>query len=191
MLKKLMIIIAALVLVLSLTTMSSAQEWAEIIYGGYVHVTLYVPSPPSVFVLADTGIWVFNPNPTPITCNISHLIDKYGNILLLNAPLLDGGQPITSIPRGGNGWTTLGQLLTLVAPPLEPPLGTNKLLFRVSCTGQAARVPVVQVKEVIYITEQEVSGDSPGSNPILNPVNIRTWAETSLGGPTGTGKYKP
>ena len=182
--KKIISLILSLALILGLAAISSAQEWAEIIYGGYVTVTGAAPG--SIIVLADTGIWVFNPNPTPITCNISHLIDKYGNIILTNAQLLDGGQPITSIPRGGNGWTTLGQLLAPLGQ--EVPLGTNKLLFRIACTGQAARVPVVQVKEVIYTTEQEIL---PGYNPILNPSVIRTWAETSLGGPTGTGKYKP
>ncbi len=182
--KKIIFLVAALAVVLIFASISPAQEWAEIIYGGYITVTGAAPG--SIIVLADTGIWVFNPNPTPITCNISHLIDKYGNIILGNAQLLDGGQPITSIPRGGNGWTTLGQLLA--TPGVEVPLGTNKLLFRIACTGQAARVPVVQVKEVIYTADQEIM---PGYNPILNPNGIRTWAETSLGGPTGTGKYKP
>jgi hypothetical protein len=186
--KKTLIVIAALVFVFGLATVSSAL-WAEIIYGGYVTVTSFDP----VTVSADTGIWVFNPNANPITCNISHLIDKYGNIILTNAPLLDGGKHIMSIPRGGNGWTTLGQLLA--TPGIEPQVGTgtNKLLFRVVCTGQAVRAPVVQVKEVIY-TEPQVIEPEPVTepwNPIYIPTLIREWAETSLGGPWGTGKFLP
>jgi hypothetical protein len=186
---KIISLILSLALILGLAAVSSAQEWAEIIYGGYVTVTTTTPA--GIMVLADTGIWVFNPNTFPIMCNISHLIDKYGNITLGNAPLLDGGQPISSIPRGGNGWITLGQLLAWIPAP-GPELGTNKYTFRIACTGNTARVPVVQVKEVIYYTEQEILhevGVIP--NPILDPTKIRTWAETSLGGPTGTGKYKP
>jgi hypothetical protein len=187
--KKIISCVAALVFVLGLAAVSFAADWAEIIYGGYVTVTL--PNP--VNVLADTGIWVFNPNINPITCNISHVIDKHGNIILTNAPLLDGGKPITSIPHGGHGWTTLGQLLTLPGIEIEDLVGTNKLLFRVVCTGQAGRAPVVQVKEVIY-TEPQVIEPEPGTepwNPIYIPTLIREWAETSLGGPWGTGKFLP
>ncbi len=187
--KKTIFLVAALAVVLVFATVSPAQEWAEIIFGGYVTVTGVTPE--GIMVLADTGIWVFNPNPTPITCNISHLIDKYGNILRVNCPLLDGGHPILSIPRGGNGWTTLGQLFTTLPDPWPQVGGTNKYTFRIACTGQADRVPVVQVKEVIYNTEQEIRGYQPISNPIANIENIRTWSETSLGGSVGTGKYKP
>lgn len=183
--KKIISLILSLVFVLGLAAVSFAQDWAEIIYGGYVSVTVSAP----VTVLADTGIWVFNPNLSPITCRISHVIDKYGNVLVHNDLLYDGGTPITSIPGGGHGWTTLGLMLTKMQAP-GPEVGTYKLTYRIACNGQALRVPVVEVKEVIYTTEQVIEpGAAP--NPIFNPLVIKTWAETALGGPTGTGKYKP
>ena len=182
--KKVISLIVSLVFVLGLAAVSSAQEWAEIIYGGYVSVT--VPAP--VVVLADTGIWVFNPNLSPITCRVSHVIDKHGVVLLTNQSLYDGGTPITSIPGGGHGWTTLGLMLTQRPAP-GPEVGSYKLTYRIVCSGQAARVPVVEVKEVIYTEPQLI--EAQATNPIYNPSVIKTWAETALGGPTGTGKYKP
>jgi hypothetical protein len=184
--KKIISLVVSLVFVLGLAAVSSAQDWAEFIYGGYVSVI----SPAPVMVLADTGIWVFNPNASPITCKVSHLINKYGVVVRQNQPLYDGGQPISSIPAGGHGWTTLGQMLA--QPGGEPPaLGSYKLTYRIVCSGQAARVPVVEVKEVIYSVEQIIEEVDANQNPILNPMVIKTWAETALGGPTGPGKYKP
>lgn len=182
--KKIILLVTALVVVLGLATVSFAADWAEIIYGGYVSVTLPVP----VTVLADTGIWVFNPNAGPIMCRISHVIDKYGHVVLTNQMLYDGGNPISSIPAGGHGWTTLGLMLTQVPSP-GPEVGTYKLLYRIACSGQTVRVPVVEIKEVIYTAPQYIEQGVP--NPIYNPSVIKTWAETALGGPYGPGKYKP
>lgn len=182
--KKIISLVAVLLFVLGLAAVSLAADWAEIIYGGYVSVT----TPQPVNVLADTGIWVFNPNASAITCRISHVINKYGTVLLTNQLLLDGGNPITSIPAGGHGWTTLGLMLTNMPAP-GPEIGAYKLLYRIVCDGTAARVPLVEIKEVIYTTPQVI--EQEGSNPIYNPAVIKTWAETALGGPYGPGKYKP
>jgi len=184
--KKIISLIAVLVFVLGLAAVSLAADWAEIIYGGYVSVTIPLP----VTVLADTGIWVFNPNASVITCRISHVIDKYGHVVLTNQALYDGGQPISSIPAGGHGWTTLGQMLAKISPP-GPEAGSYKLLYRIACSGTAARVPVVEVKEVIYTIPQEINELNANLNPILNPNVIKTWSEAALGGPYGTGTYKP
>ena len=182
--KKIISLIAVLLFVLGLAAVSFAADWAEIIYGGYVSVT--IPQP--VMVYADTGIWVFNPNASAITCRISHVTDKHGAVLLTNQMLYDGGNPISSIPAGGHGWTTLGLMLTNVPAP-GPVVGTYKLMYRIACSGTAARVPVVEIKEVIYTVPQYIEHGAP--NPIYNPDVIRTWSEAALGGPYGPGKYKP
>jgi hypothetical protein len=180
--KKIISLVAVLVFVLGLATVSLAADWAEIIYGGYVSVTL----PQPVTVLADTGIWVFNPNASVITCRISHVIDKHGTVLLTNQMFYDGGVQVSSIPAGGHVWTTIGLMLTKMPQPGPVP-GTYKLMYRIACSGTTARVPVVEIKEVIYTTPQvqEVP------NPIYNPNVIKTWSEAALGGPYGPGKYKP
>jgi hypothetical protein len=184
--KKIISLVAVLVFVLGLACVSFAVDWAEIIYGGYVSVAVPLP----VTVLADTGIWVFNPNASAITCRISHVINKYGSVVLTNQMFYDGGSPISSIPAGGHGWTTLGQMLAKLPLPGPEP-GTYKLMYRIACDGTAGRVPVVEVKEVIYTTPQEINEINANLNPILNPAVIKTWSEAALGGPYGPGKYKP
>lgn len=165
-----------LMFTLGLSAVCIAADWGEIIYGGYVSKNQ------DGTVNADTGVWAFNPNGYLIGCRMQ-VIDKYGNVLNPNVTLYDGGSPVTSIPKGGHVWITLGMIP-------EIPMGTNKYTFRLlfsDVPGQpvGGRAPVVEVKEVIYKTP------TLPQYGIWEPQNISTWSEAPLGGPVGTGKYKP
>lgn len=181
--KKVISLVAALVFVLGLASFSFAADWGEIIYGGYV--AKYIPQPGVVMVDADTGIWVFNPNNFVIGCRMQ-VIDKMGAVLNANVLLYDGGMQVSSIPPGGHIWITLGMVPQI-------PEGVHKYTFRLLFSGQAGRAPVVEVKEAIYVQREyiEIIDGHVLYNPIYNPPAIKTWSEAALGGPYGTGKFKP
>jgi len=80
-------------------------------------------------------------------------------------------------------------LMLTQLPAPGPQIGASTLTYRIACSGTTARVPVVNIKEVIYSSTQII--DQTTTNPIYFPGRIKTWSGTSLGGPTGTGKYKP
>jgi hypothetical protein len=168
--KKLIILIAVLVFVFGLATVSSAQ-WVEIWYAGYVSKLA------NGMVDADTLIVLVNPNKGPaIGCQIT-VFDKHGG-LIGKSFLWDGGVSKVVKPAGYN-WITLGMV---VGPEgIEP----TKLTWRIQCTGGPAdaKAPVVEVKEMIYNT--------PASPDYAwrTPANIKTWSETSLGGNAGTGLF--
>jgi hypothetical protein len=168
--KKLIILIAALVFVFGLATVSSAQVWGEIWYAGYV--SKYATGA----VDADTLIVLINPNTTRpgIKCQIT-VLDKFG-VLIGKSLLYDGTLPTAVVVPGGYNWITLGQIV----PPIEP----TKVNWRIQCTGGPTphKAPVVEVKEILY-TQQVAPEDWK------NPSVIRCWSETSLGGPTGTGYF--
>jgi hypothetical protein len=161
--------------------------FGEIWYGGYVRV-LTPTVLPNIFgtVNADTGIFVFNPNSTPIGAWIT-VIDKKGNIVH-QGPLYDGLldvppnlQPDPVIKPGGWAWITLG----MTPIPASPDLATKytfRLTFKQKPGAPVPKAPVVEIKEVIYTMEV-----SPID--ILQPDFIKMWSETSLGGPSGTGWY--
>lgn len=131
-------------------------------------------------VRADTGIFVFNPNPRPAIKVIMFVYDKYGQLMwsgnLYNGLLEGNPQPKALIKPHGWGWITLGMI------PLPPGPPATKYTFRLRFSKGPvdAKPPVVEIKEVIYFTEV-----SPID--IFTPEAIRTWSETSLGGPYGTG----
>jgi len=170
--KRVILLVAVLIFVLGLATLSYAQTWAEIIYGGYLSQNT------DGTVNADTGIFVFNPNGFAITCSIQ-VFDKYGT-KQHDGMLWNGGGPVPTIAKIGWNWITLG--MTVATPVVTH---TSKYTFRLYCTGQAGRAPVVEVKEVIY--------KLPGipRYAIWEPMNIATWSEAALGGPYGTAKFKP
>ncbi len=133
-------------------------------------------------ILADTLITVTHGkyNPVPVWIEVS---DKYGN-KVAERPLLNGGEVLenNNIPVDGFGWVTLGMIVNRVT---QNPLGTpggEKFAFRVSTGNFAA---IVEVKQVIYYTRVENPGET-----IWQADNIKTWAETALGGLKGPGTTK-
>lgn len=180
--KKIVMLAMALVFVVGLAGISSAADvnvYGQIVYGGYVMKTS--EGEPFGTVKADTGIFVFNPYRGSIAVIIG-VYDKHGT-MVYRGPLYDGlleGQvePRITIPPNGWGWITLG--MTRI-----PPGPATKYTFKLStlCSSVVpSRMPVVEVKEVIY--NGEVSPID-----IFNPDQIRTWSETSLGGNSGTGYF--
>jgi probable HAF family extracellular repeat protein len=128
-------------------------------------------------VSVDTGIWAFNPNTKKNLKARIIIYDKYGTQVATSL-LYDGGAPAL-IPPMGYGWITLGMLVS--------PCEAQKFKFSLNFTkGNVLQVaPSVEIKEVIY--NQPVLPDE-----IHNPLAIKCWSETSLGGPKGTGfKWQP
>jgi hypothetical protein len=127
----------------------------------------------------DTGIWVFNPNTKKNLKARIIVYDKYG-VQVATSVLYDGGAPAL-IPPFGYGWITLGMLIPL--PGCEP----QKYTFCLNFTkGNTVPIPpVVEIKEIIYTEPRPPDGIHEG----LNYQYIKTWSETSLGGPNGTGYY--
>ena len=72
--------------------------------------------------------------------------------------------------------------------PLPVPDLATKYTFRLAFYKgpTTPKAPVVEIKEVIYDVPPD-SGVSPVD--IFQPDLIRTWSETSLGGPNGTGYF--
>ena len=131
------------------------------------------------WVLADTLIVVNNPAKGVMSVWIE-VFDKDG-VTVVEQALLNGGNPLSSIPVNGYGWTTLG---VLVNRPTHDPWGFaagEKFSFRIF-TSVRAMPPIVEVKQVIYNSLQEFPGEA-----IWQAGNIKTWAETCLGGLLGPG----
>ena len=172
--KKVISLVAALVFVLGLAGMSSAAAppLGEVWYGGYVTTT------PEGLVTADTGVFVFNPNGRKVRVSMT-VFNKYGN-KLWQGQLLDGFEAIKTIPGHGWGWRTLGDVLIEAGIQGE----SSKYTFKLAFFGDVPKVPIVEVKEVIY-------NQAVNPQDIFQPELIRTWSETSLGGPNGTGFYPP
>jgi hypothetical protein len=131
-------------------------------------------------VLADTLIVVnnsHNVNAMPVYIEV---FDKHGNPLG-EGYLYNGGSVVTTAPVNGYVWVTIGMI---VGRPTQDPWGSaggEKFRFRVS-SGLTYKPPIIEVKQVIYNTRVPYPGEA-----IWQPANIKTWAETCLGGLKGPG----
>jgi len=175
--KKLICLCATLVFVLGLAAVGAAAVLqGEIWYGGYV--SKYSTQ----LVDADTAIWVFTPKNAPIKVKMI-VLNKYGEVVW-SGYLLNGNAEIQWVKKYRYGWRTLGQ----VVGPCEPQKFTFKLSFLTAAGAPPmAKMPVVEVKEMIF-TEHVNPGDiMPGGTPSYD--KIKTWSETSLGGNYGTGAF--
>lgn len=167
------VILFAIILVLAMATVSWAEPLTgvhRITYGGYVEKY------PDGTVDADTLITVFNPNnvavgtaqnPVGIT-----VYDKYGR-KVIDSKLLNGGNPITTLPVKGWGWQTIGNLI----PSPELPHAT-KYTFIVWWTKPAVtpyRQLVIEIKEIVY-TEPVYPTEGPWM-----PMLIKFWSEAAVG----------
>lgn len=154
-------------------------------YDGYLHEN------DSGFVLADTLIVVNNAKRKKMKVWIQ-VYDKYGTAVNTYPPdihgetLLNGGDPLTDniIPAEGFGWITLGMIVSRKTSDPWGYDGAEKFPFKIF-TSRKDMPPVVEVKQVIYTTAQEFPGEA-----IWNPANIKTWAETCLGGLHAPGVVK-
>ncbi len=189
--KKLVIIMAAFcVLALAGTVMAGlplGTKWV-ITYDGYICQDL---SSETKTITADTLIVVTNSHPTWTMNVLLDFFDKDGTKINTSpVGLLAGTPPLLrdEVPTDGYGWITLSYVLNRDS---IDPTGVHgygeKLSFRVY-TSPGKIPPVVEVKQVIYKNpiEYEVLGD-PRHLFVWFPAYIQTWAETALGGLTGTG----
>jgi hypothetical protein len=169
--KKVVCLCASLVFVLGLAAAASAAPWAQVWYGGMV--SKYATG----MVDVDTGIWVFNPNTKKNLKARIIVYDKYGTQVATEV-LYDGGAPSLIAPFG-YGWITLGMLVG--------PTECQKFTFCINFTkGNTLPIaPVVEIKEIIY-TEPRLPAEIHNN---INYQYIKTWSETSLGGPNGTGFF--
>jgi hypothetical protein len=154
-------------------------KWV-IMYDGYLQEL------PTGAVLADTFIVVNNPKASNMGVWIE-VYDKYGELVAAGT-FYDGGNPLSNnvLPGGDYGWITLGMLVPrATADPWGMP-GAEKFSFKVF-TAPSTTVPVVEVKQVIYNTEE----DSPGEAFWQGLGNIKTWSETCLGGNQAPGVVYP
>ncbi len=187
--KRIVCLFAALVLVLGLAAVSSAAPWGQIWYGGYVNVITPTTIDPEtgafVFgtVTADTGIFVFNPNPWPAIVVKMIVFDKKGTRLwsgYLFDGLLEGDpQPKARISPYGWGWITLGMVPNL---PQGPPATKYTFVLNFYSGPANPKAPVIEIKEVLYTT-------AVSPIDIFTPDVISDWSETSLGGSSGTGFF--
>ncbi|MFH1702374.1 MAG: hypothetical protein ABIB41_02930 [Nitrospirota bacterium] len=145
----------------------------QIMYDGYLQMTVQPPLVKSV--LADTLIVVSNPSPAgtlPVPCLIS-VYDKYGDTIVQDAPLYNGGTQIGAIPANGFGWVTLSLLVNRTTKNPWGIDGGEKFVYRIKFGSKYPAI--VEIKQVIYDTPQ-------GHEAIWNAANIKSWTETSLGG---------
>jgi hypothetical protein len=139
---------------------------------------------------ADTLIVVNNSSTTNNMGVWIEVFDKYGNPIPLASEgqtLFNGGSPLVAnmILPNAYGWITLGMIIDRTTHDpwgVEP--WAEKFSFRVS-TGLHIKPPIVEVKQVIYNSGTDFPGEA-----IWQPLNIKTWAETCLGGLTGPGVTK-
>jgi hypothetical protein len=171
-------LILSVILVLALAGTSLA--WDPMVKGPRLNYMGYASQYGDGTVDADTLIAVFNPNPVPIHVRV-HLFDKYGNVIMENARLLDGGISIDTIPPMGMGWTTIGLMAVMRQP--NPGLAPLKYPFVITWTpvqGMSWRPLVAEIKELLY-TNRVAPGDC------WTPSSIRAWSEAALS--KGAGKY--
>jgi hypothetical protein len=139
--KKVIIFTVIMILAIAVTCWAVLPNTGpRITYGGYVE------RPDGVTVTADTLIWVFNPNNFAITGVGIAVFDKYGT-KKADTQLIDGGNPITSIPAKGGAWQTLGNILKTTISP------ATKYTFVVYWTRPTLtpnRGLVAEVKEITY-----------------------------------------
>lgn len=141
--------------------------------------------------LADTLIVVNNSHKTIDMLVWIEVFDKHGDPIpagSLGQTLLNDGEPLESntIPVNGYGWITLGMIIDRSThDPWGEIGGAEKFSFRISYAGQMCTPPITEVKQVIYHAGTKFPGKA-----IWQPANIKTWAETCLGGLMGPGVTK-
>ena len=133
-------------------------------------------------VLADTLFVVNNAHSAAMPVWIE-VFNKYGEFVQ-EGPLYDGGDQVTNAPTNGYVWVTLGMIVGRVTHDPWGFAGGEKFLVKIT-TGTLSKTPTVEVKQVIYNTVQEYPGEA-----IWQAGNIKTWAETCLGGIKGPGVVK-
>ena len=144
----------------------------RITYGGYVQKNT------DGTVIADTLIWVFNPNNFAITGVGIAVFDKYG-AKKADALLLDGGVPISTIPAKGGAWQTIGNL---IPTPAQPSLATKYtfVVYWIKPTSTPNRGLVIEIKEIIYYEDVDPKYGWQDS------YYIWLWSEAAIGkGGTG------
>jgi hypothetical protein len=168
-------------------------------YDGYLHMHVDPAGTGVKIIRADTLIVVTN---TGLGSNIRVAIDvfdKYGKPVVEGATLLNGGDPIDSIPASGFGWITLAQLVTRTTdspyppnPPDEPEDGlAEKFSYRIwAQKSDLVLMPVVEVKQMVYEQSYTLEYGQPYRAP-WTPEMFKLWTETSLGGRAGTGVVWP
>jgi len=144
-------------------------------------------------VLADTLIVVDNAK-TGLKMKVwIQVYDKYGNPVneygeppVHGETLWNGGSPLNNniIPGDGFGWITLGMMVPRQTFDPFGVAGGEKFTYKIF-TSRADMPPVVEVKQVIYNGLQQYPAEA-----IWNAANIKTWAETCLGGLHAPGVVK-
>ena len=174
------------------TALAGIPPWMQCVlsYDGYLQMSFTPDGSKTISV--DTLIVVINSAPgTPMQVAID-VYDKYGEPLIEEAPLLDGGKPIRSIPPNGFAWITLGQLVnrTTIDPYGIEGLA-EKFSYRIYTTRPLDLInPVVEVKQMIYSRPYTLNQGDPYHGP-WEPTMFSNWTETSLGGKSGTGLIWP
>jgi hypothetical protein len=157
-----------------------------IMYDGYLYKTA---APVNTNVLADTLIVVNNSHGS-IWCPVwIQVFDKYGTEVA-SSTLFNGGISLgnntppneNAISPNGFGWITLGMLVARTThDPWDWEPAAEKFTYKITA-GLKQKPVVVEIKQVIYNSIQPYAGEA-----IWQPANIKTWAETSLGGLRGGG----
>jgi len=164
-------------------------------FSGYYVVKYdgYLQKDAAGMVLADTLIVVDNAK-TGLKMKVwIQVYDKYGTpVNMYGEPpvhgetLMNGGSPLTNniIPGDGFGWITLGMMVPRQTFDPWGIAGAEKFTYKIF-TSRKDMPPIVEVKQVIYNSLQEYPGEA-----IWNAANIKTWAETCLGGLHAPGVVK-
>ena len=134
-------------------------------------------------ILADTLIVVNNPHSATAMPVFIEVFDKHGTSVG-EGNLYDGGTQVPTAPGNGYVWVTIGQIVGRDTHDPWGFAGAEKFYFRVS-SGLKSKPPIIEVKQVIYNTPMEFPGEA-----IWQSANIKTWAETCLGGLKGPGITK-
>ena len=153
-----------------------------VVYGGYLDKT-------QDGILTDTLITVTHGNKTSSMKARIEVYDEQGT-KIAEQPLMNGGEPplYNEISIGGIGWVTLGMIVNRTTKsPFGAPGGENFSFKVVTGKGDPGntKATAVQVKRVMYYSRQEFPGEA-----IWNAANIKSWAETALGGKNGPGVVK-
>ena len=138
--RKVIILAAVMILAFAAVSWALPNTGPRITYGGYVE------SPDGVTVYADTLIWAFNPNNFAVAGVGIAVFDKYGT-KKADTLLLDGGNPISSIPAKGGAWQTLGNILRI---PISPATKYTFVVYWTKPTSTPNRGLVIEIKEITY-----------------------------------------
>lgn len=155
---------------LALAEPAPFKPWQCLVYDGMVVHPL--PSPGFPYLYEDTGVFVTNPNPVPVSAWI-RIFNKYGKEIW-SGPLWNTDGLIDAIPPMGFAWMPLSWAIEKGEYYFQ---GRQKFTYRIAMSRPRVKNPstcVVEVKQVIY------------EEPIEDPFQmlgveskIKSWCEAN------------